>query len=306
MSSGEARGTWTYTFTAPTRPRRSAPPSMRSSGRRCPRGPAAREISKPKAAPRCSAGTRRGAARLAASGLARGSGPLRLDSARCDELHLPPAHGSARRGARRRHLLPPVLGYPAPARGRACVRRHRVPHQGQREVVRRTGGGARPRRQRSVAAQPVSGAVRTRPAALVIAAGEVPEAGSFTLASSEGVTDALAHPESQEITTLEALRRSTPQAGAPGLQLIQRIGVVDPGSLNAYRDTGGYDALRKAVALGAEGVVREVTASKLMGRGGAAFPTGRKWDAVAKRRRARTSWCATRTSPNRAPSKTAS
>src|SRR6185295_13282994 len=34
--------------------------------------------------------------------------------------------------------------------------------------------------------------------------------------------------------------------------------------------------------IGPDAVIREVTDSKLMGRGGAAFPTGRKWDAVAK------------------------
>jgi NADH-quinone oxidoreductase subunit F len=33
--------------------------------------------------------------------------------------------------------------------------------------------------------------------------------------------------------------------------------------------------------MGAEATIREVTDSKLMGRGGAAFPTGRKWSAVA-------------------------
>ena len=38
----------------------------------------------------------------------------------------------------------------------------------------------------------------------------------------------------------------------------------------------------RAIALGPEGVIREVTDAKLMGRGGAAFPTGRKWDAVAR------------------------
>ena len=41
-------------------------------------------------------------------------------------------------------------------------------------------------------------------------------------------------------------------------------------------------ALAKARDLGAEGVIAELEASKLMGRGGAAFPTGRKWDAVRR------------------------
>src|SRR5205085_11298218 len=36
---------------------------------------------------------------------------------------------------------------------------------------------------------------------------------------------------------------------------------------------------------GPEGVIREVLDSRLMGRGGAAFPTGRKWDAVARQPR---------------------
>ncbi len=48
--------------------------------------------------------------------------------------------------------------------------------------------------------------------------------------------------------------------------------------------TGGYAALARAIAIGPAGVIREVLASKLMGRGGAAFPTGRKWDAVAEGR----------------------
>jgi NADH-quinone oxidoreductase subunit F len=59
------------------------------------------------------------------------------------------------------------------------------------------------------------------------------------------------------------------------------VDVADPASLDAYRALGGYEALRAAIAMGPEGVIREVTDAKLLGRGGAAFPTGRKWDAVA-------------------------
>ncbi len=66
-----------------------------------------------------------------------------------------------------------------------------------------------------------------------------------------------------------------------GLRLLRRVGVVDPTSLAAYRASGGYEALPKALQMGDAAVIAEVTASGLMGRGGAAFPTGRKWAAVA-------------------------
>ena len=80
----------------------------------------------------------------------------------------------------------------------------------------------------------------------------------------------------------EELRSRLPQKGAPGLKLLARVGVVDPRSLAAYRGAGGYRALARAFELGPEGVVSEMIASKLMGRGGAAFPTGRKWEAVSR------------------------
>ncbi|HEX2449910.1 MAG TPA: NAD(P)H-dependent oxidoreductase subunit E [Gemmatimonadales bacterium] len=73
-----------------------------------------------------------------------------------------------------------------------------------------------------------------------------------------------------------------PQTGAPELRLLRRVNIVDPTSLDDYRSRGGYDALRLALDLGPEGIIREVTDAKLLGRGGAAFPTGRKWDAVAR------------------------
>jgi len=74
---------------------------------------------------------------------------------------------------------------------------------------------------------------------------------------------------------------SVPQAGSPHLRLLARVGKVDPTSLDAYREAGGYRALAKALEIGPAAIVDDVTASKLVGRGGAAFPTGRKWAAVA-------------------------
>ncbi|MBA2415439.1 MAG: NAD(P)H-dependent oxidoreductase subunit E [Geodermatophilaceae bacterium] len=77
---------------------------------------------------------------------------------------------------------------------------------------------------------------------------------------------------------------STPQTLPPrdeSLRLLRRIGVADPDSLDDYRAHGGYEALRRALQLGPAGVIREITDSKLMGRGGAAFPTGVKWSGVA-------------------------
>ncbi|WP_248958896.1 NAD(P)H-dependent oxidoreductase subunit E [Sphaerisporangium perillae] len=76
---------------------------------------------------------------------------------------------------------------------------------------------------------------------------------------------------------------AVPQAGDPSLVLLRRVGAVDPASLDDYRAAGGYAALRRAFELGPLGVVQEVTESGLVGRGGAAFPAGRKWAAVASR-----------------------
>lgn len=67
----------------------------------------------------------------------------------------------------------------------------------------------------------------------------------------------------------------------PELRLLRRLGVADPTSLDDYRTHGGYAALRTAISLGPTGVLREISESRLVGRGGAAFPTGVKLNAVA-------------------------
>ncbi len=53
-------------------------------------------------------------------------------------------------------------------------------------------------------------------------------------------------------------------------------------SLDAYRARGGGEALAKAHRLGPGATVNEITLSRLRGRGGGGFPTGRKWDSVRR------------------------
>ncbi|MGB6489111.1 MAG: NADH-ubiquinone oxidoreductase-F iron-sulfur binding region domain-containing protein [Steroidobacteraceae bacterium] len=59
-----------------------------------------------------------------------------------------------------------------------------------------------------------------------------------------------------------------------------RVGVVDPASVADYVIHGGYQGLRRALAMSPEAVVEAITGSGLRGRGGAAFPTGIKWKTV--------------------------
>lgn len=124
------------------------------------------------------------------------------------------------------------------------------------------------------AAGAASATAATGPAATAVIA----PAGPATVAeAARAVADAPAEPPA-----VAAAPQAGTGAGAQELRLLRRVGVVDPTSLDDYRAHGGYAALRRAFALGPAGVIREVSDAGLVGRGGAAFPTGRKWDATAR------------------------
>jgi formate dehydrogenase iron-sulfur subunit len=61
-----------------------------------------------------------------------------------------------------------------------------------------------------------------------------------------------------------------------------RCGIIDRLSLADYRAHGGFRGLERALELGPDAIVEEVTKSGLRGRGGAGFPTGIKWRTVAQ------------------------
>jgi NADH-quinone oxidoreductase subunit F len=129
---------------------------------------------------------------------------------------------------------------------------------------------------------PCLGLCERAPAAMFTVAGERPATYSVAPIDAAGVVSRLEETGAAEASAAASdARISVPQAGSPDLQLLARVGVVDPTSLADYRAHGGYQALARAFAIGPQRVIDEVTASKLVGRGGAAFPTGRKWAAVA-------------------------
>ena len=59
-----------------------------------------------------------------------------------------------------------------------------------------------------------------------------------------------------------------------------RVGITDPVSVEDYVAHDGYQGLKNALKMSAADIVKEVTDSGLRGRGGAAFPTGIKWNTV--------------------------
>ena len=83
--------------------------------------------------------------------------------------------------------------------------------------------------------------------------------------------------------SLESRPSPLPPAARDGIEecVFAHIRCSDRASLDGYRNTGGYEGLGKALAMAPVELVQLVSDSGLAGRGGAGFPTGVKWKAVA-------------------------
>ena len=126
------------------------------------------------------------------------------------------------------------------------------------------------------------------PAAFLRSAGQFPKEWVIAQATGASISANLQDCASGGEILKESrplLREFLPQFGEPQLRLLRRVGHVDPASIRDYQKAGGYDALRRAIEIGPEAVVREVIDSRLLGRGGAAFPTGKKWEAMLRLRK---------------------
>lgn len=64
--------------------------------------------------------------------------------------------------------------------------------------------------------------------------------------------------------------------------ILAKCGRIDPESIEAYMDIGGYGSARKALEMPPEEVIDIIRQSGLRGRGGAGFPTGLKWESCRK------------------------
>ncbi len=125
---------------------------------------------------------------------------------------------------------------------------------------------------------PCLGQCERAPASLLQLAGE--DDWTLTAATAASVAEAITRTRSEVVLPSAAPQTHSPRAEE--LRLLRRIGRAHPSSIDDYREQGGYRALRRAFELGPEGVLREVKESGVRGRGGAAFPMGVKWEAVAK------------------------
>jgi len=124
------------------------------------------------------------------------------------------------------------------------------------------------------------------PAALVTLAGKRPQECVVAPAMADTIGETMDHLRAGSLPLHPDVLKpelSVPQAGSQKLHLLRRVGAGH--GLAEYQRDEGYEALSKAFDLGPEGVIREVSEAKLLGRGGAAFPAAKKWEALHAQRR---------------------
>jgi NADH-quinone oxidoreductase subunit F len=126
---------------------------------------------------------------------------------------------------------------------------------------------------------PCLGMCEQAPAALVIDAGPTPTRVAVGRLDAERLAE-LERGQPVSPAADGQSPQAIPQAGNPDLVLLRRAGRGDPVDLDAYLADGGFEALRRARELGPSGIIEAVDRAGLLGRGGAGFPTARKWEAV--------------------------
>ncbi|MGE0768695.1 MAG: NAD(P)H-dependent oxidoreductase subunit E [Hyphomicrobiaceae bacterium] len=128
---------------------------------------------------------------------------------------------------------------------------------------------------------PCLGVCERAPAAMAVEAGDPPHEHVMGPATLDEIVLALNDgPAALAAEAPPAM--AVPQAGQEGLMLLKRVGQVDPESIDDYLASDGYAGLKRAFEMGPAQVINEVKESRLMGRGGAAFPAGIKWESTAK------------------------
>ncbi len=103
---------------------------------------------------------------------------------------------------------------------------------------------------------------------------------------SEHVAPALRREASEELHLSDFLKNKELSLDLPFFQkqrkiVLRLLGHSDPENLGEYIANGGYQGLMKALTMKPEEVLDIITKSGLRGRGGAGFPTGRKWSMLA-------------------------
>ena len=144
-------------------------------------------------------------------------------------------------------------------------------------------GGARRADRLAAVAVPRPLRARCRPrCSRPRAAAHGPGSGAGRCGRHRGSPRAAAAERQPAPEPIDDVRPSIPQLDEPELRLLRRVGRGRPHlDRRLPRAAAATRRSRRRSRIGAEAIDREATDAKLVGRGGAAFPTGRKWAAVA-------------------------